>query len=188
MLRGDLDSITFGENSNFQDGCVAHTDPGFPVVVGSGVSVGHRAVLHGCTVEDDTLIGMGAVVLNGAVVGTGSLVAAGTVVLEGTVIPPNSLVAGVPGKVRRETTEDERAHIRANARALHRAARRARRRGPTGVLTRATFAGRKTDGPAATRRWRQVRFGACGAAQLSLVTTTFCTLSVTGLFVALLDR
>jgi carbonic anhydrase/acetyltransferase-like protein (isoleucine patch superfamily) len=74
-------------------------------------------VLHGCTVEDDSLIGMGAVVLNGAVVGTGSLVAAGTVVLEGTVIPPNSLVAGVPGKVRRETTEDERRHIRANAEA-----------------------------------------------------------------------
>ena len=115
VLRGDLDSITFGENSNFQDGCVAHTDPGFPVMVGSGVSVGHRVVLHGCTVEDDSLIGMGAVVLNGAVVGTGSLVAAGTVVLEGIVIPPNSLVAGVPGKVRRETTEDERAHIRANA-------------------------------------------------------------------------
>jgi carbonic anhydrase/acetyltransferase-like protein (isoleucine patch superfamily) len=117
VLRGDLDSIEFGENSNFQDGCVAHTDPGFPVVVGRNVSVGHRAVLHGCTVEDDSLIGMGAVVLNGAIVGTGSLVAAGTVVLEGTVIPPNSLVAGVPGKVRRETTEEERQHIRANAEA-----------------------------------------------------------------------
>jgi carbonic anhydrase/acetyltransferase-like protein (isoleucine patch superfamily) len=115
VLRGDMDSITFGANSNFQDGCVAHTDPGYPVVVGRGVSVGHRAVLHGCTVEDDTLIGMGAVVLNGAVIGTGSLIAAGTVVLEGTVIPPKSLVAGVPGKVRRETTGDERAHIRANA-------------------------------------------------------------------------
>jgi carbonic anhydrase/acetyltransferase-like protein (isoleucine patch superfamily) len=117
VLRGDLDSITFGENSNLQDGCVAHTDPGFPVVVGSGVSVGHRAVLHGCTVQDDSLIGMGAVVLNGAVVGSGSLVAAGAVVLEGTVIPPNSLVAGVPGKVRRQTTDEERAHIRENARA-----------------------------------------------------------------------
>ena len=117
VLRADLDTITFGENSNFQDGSVAHTDPGFPVTVGRGVSVGHRAVLHGCTVEDDALIGMGAVILNGAVIGTGSLVAAGTVVLEGTVIPPNSLVAGVPGKVRRGTTEDERAHIRANAEA-----------------------------------------------------------------------
>ena len=115
VLRGDLDSITFGANSNFQDGCVAHTDAGFPLTIGRGVSVGHRAVLHGCTVSDDVLIGMGAVVLNGAVVGAGSLVAAGTVVLEGTVIPPNSLVAGVPGKVRRETTEEERAHIRANA-------------------------------------------------------------------------
>lgn len=117
VLRGDMESITFGANSNFQDGCVAHTDPGFPVVVGRDVSVGHRAVLHGCTVEDRVLIGMGAVVLNGAVVGSGSLVAAGTVVLEGTVIPANSLVAGVPGKVRRETTDDERAHIQANARA-----------------------------------------------------------------------
>jgi carbonic anhydrase/acetyltransferase-like protein (isoleucine patch superfamily) len=115
VLRGDLDTITIGANSNIQDGCVAHTDPGFPVTVGRGVSVGHRAVLHGCTVEDDSLIGMGAVVLNGAVIGTGSLVAAGAVVLEGTVVPPNSLVAGVPGKVRRETTQEERAHIRANA-------------------------------------------------------------------------
>jgi carbonic anhydrase/acetyltransferase-like protein (isoleucine patch superfamily) len=120
VLRGDMDSITIGENSNIQDGCVAYTDPGFPVVVGTNVSVGHRAVLHGCTVEDDALIGMGAVVLNGAVVGSGSLVAAGAVVLEGSVIPPNSLVAGVPGKVRRETTEAERQHIRANAEAYTR--------------------------------------------------------------------
>jgi len=115
VVRGDMDSIAFGENSNFQDGCVAHTDPGFPVVVGRNVSVGHRAVLHGCTVEDDSLIGMGAVVLNGDVVGTGSLVAAGTVILEGTVIPPHSLVAVVSVMDRRQTTEDERAHIRTNA-------------------------------------------------------------------------
>jgi carbonic anhydrase/acetyltransferase-like protein (isoleucine patch superfamily) len=88
-----------------------HADPGFPTVVGTGVSVGHRAVLHGCTVEDDALIGMGAVVLNGARIGAGSLVAAGAVVLEGTVIPPGSLVAGLPARVRRDLTDQERARI-----------------------------------------------------------------------------
>jgi carbonic anhydrase/acetyltransferase-like protein (isoleucine patch superfamily) len=114
VLRGDLDAIVVGPESNIQDGCVVHTDPGFPVTVGRGVSVGHRAVLHGCTVEDDVLIGMGAVLLNGSRVGHGSLVAAGAVVLEGTAVPPNSLVAGVPGKIRRETTNAEREHIRTN--------------------------------------------------------------------------
>lgn len=114
VLRADLAPIDIGVGSNIQDGCVVHTDPGFPVSVGRGVSVGHRAVLHGCTVADDVLIGMGAVVLNGARVGTGSLVAAGTVVLGGSDIPPHSLVAGVPGKVRRDTSEAEREHIRAN--------------------------------------------------------------------------
>lgn len=128
VLRGDMDSITIGEGSNIQDGCVAHTDEGFPVVVGTGVSVGHRAVLHGCTVEDDSLIGMGAVVLNGAVVGAGSLVAAGAVVTEGMQIPPGSLVAGVPAKVRKELDADAIAALQQNARtyvelaAKHRAA------------------------------------------------------------------
>ena len=116
VLRGDMDSISIGEGSNIQDGCVAHTDEGFPVVVGTGVSVGHRAVLHGCTVEDDSLIGMGAVVLNGAVVGAGSLVAAGAVVTEGMQIPPGSLVAGVPAKVRKELDEDALEALRQNAR------------------------------------------------------------------------
>ena len=85
-------------------------------MVGAGVSVGHRAVLHGCTVEDDSLIGMGAVVLNGAVVGAGSLVAAGAVVTEGMQIPPGSLVAGVPAKVRKELDEDGLEALRENAR------------------------------------------------------------------------
>ena len=116
VLRGDMDSITIGQGSNIQDGCVVHTDEGFPAVVGAGVSVGHRAVLHGCTVEDDSLIGMGAVVLNGAVVGAGSLVAAGAVVTEGMQIPPGSLVAGVPAKVRRELDEDALEGLRQNAR------------------------------------------------------------------------
>jgi len=116
VVRGDTTSITIGAGSNLQDGVVVHADRGFACTVGSGVSVGHAAVVHGCTIEDDCLIGMGAVVLNGAVVGRGSMVAAGAVVLEGAQIPPGSLVAGVPGKVRRELTADEQAGVRENAR------------------------------------------------------------------------
>ena len=115
VLRADSDTIEIGEGSNLQDNVTVHCDAGKPTRVGSGVSVGHGAILHGCTVEDDCLIGMGATVLNGAVIGAGSLVAAGAVVLEGTVVPPGSLVAGVPGKVRRELSEEERAGIRSNA-------------------------------------------------------------------------
>ncbi|NYF11265.1 carbonic anhydrase/acetyltransferase-like protein (isoleucine patch superfamily) [Leifsonia sp. AK011] len=115
VLRADSDTISLGEGSNLQDNVTVHCDAGKPTRVGSGVSVGHGAILHGCTVEDDCLIGMGATVLNGAVIGAGSLVAAGAVVLEGTVVPPGSLVAGVPGKVRRELSEEERAGIRSNA-------------------------------------------------------------------------
>lgn len=116
VLRADNETIRVGAGSNIQDGCVVHADPGFPAVLGSGVTVGHRAVLHGCTVEDGCLIGMGAVVLNGAVIGGGSLLAAGTVVREGAKIPPGSLVAGVPGKVRREVTDEEKTRIRLAAR------------------------------------------------------------------------
>ncbi len=116
VVRGDTSTITVGAGSNLQDGVVVHADPGFACSIGSGVSVGHAAVVHGCTIEDDCLIGMGAVVLNGAVVGRESMVAAGAVILEGARIPPGSLVAGVPGKVRRELTAAERAGIRANAR------------------------------------------------------------------------
>jgi carbonic anhydrase/acetyltransferase-like protein (isoleucine patch superfamily) len=119
VLRADGDVIDIGAGSNIQDGCVLHTDPGFPISMGSDVSIGHRAVLHGCTVADEVLIGMGATVLNGARVGTHSIVAAGTVVLEGTEIPPGSLVAGVPGKVRREISEAEVEKIRDNARHYH---------------------------------------------------------------------
>ena len=115
VVRGDTTTITVGEGSNLQDGVVLHADPDFPCTVGSGVSIGHAAVVHGCTIEDDCLIGMGAVVLNGAVVGRGSMVAAGAVVLEGAQIPPGSLVAGVPGKVRRELSDDEVQHNRHNA-------------------------------------------------------------------------
>lgn len=114
-VRADTAAITVGVGSNLQDNVVLHADPGFPCTVGERVSVGHAAVVHGCTVEDDCLIGMGATVLNGAVIGAGSLVAAGAVVLEGTVVPPRSLVAGVPGKVRRELTDEEYDGVRANA-------------------------------------------------------------------------
>ena len=115
VLRGDGDAIRIGARSNIQDSAVVHTDPGYPVSVGSGVSVGHGAVLHGCTVEDDVLVGMNATVLNGARVGAGSLIAAGALVPENAVIPPGSLVAGVPGKVRRELAAAELEHVRTNA-------------------------------------------------------------------------
>lgn len=108
VLRGDFAAIRVGPRSNIQDGSVVHADPGFPCTIGAGVSVGHRAVVHGATIGDDVLIGMGAVVLNGATVGAGSLVAAGAVITQGTEIPPGSLVAGVPAKVRREVGEQER--------------------------------------------------------------------------------
>jgi carbonic anhydrase/acetyltransferase-like protein (isoleucine patch superfamily) len=115
VLRADGDSITVGTGSNLQDNVSVHVDAGSPVVIGENVSVGHNAVVHGCTIGDASLIGMGAVVLSRARIGSGCLIAAGAVVLEGTVIPDGSLVAGVPAKVRRELTEDERAGIRRNA-------------------------------------------------------------------------
>jgi carbonic anhydrase/acetyltransferase-like protein (isoleucine patch superfamily) len=115
VLRGDTDAIVIGEGSNIQDNVTMHTDSGVVLTVGSGVSVGHAAVLHGCTIEDDCLIGMSATVLNRAVVGAGSLVAAGAVVLEGAVVPPGSLVAGVPARVVRALTDAERARLVANA-------------------------------------------------------------------------
>jgi len=107
VLRGDIDEIVLGAGSNLQDNAVVHTELGSPAIIGEGVSVGHGAVVHGCTIEDGCLIGMNATVLTGAVVGRDSLVAAGSVVLEGATIPPRSLVAGIPGKVRRPLTDDE---------------------------------------------------------------------------------
>lgn len=115
VVRADAAAITIGEGSNLQDLVAAHADPGFPLTVGANVSVGHSAVLHGCTIEDDVLVGMHATVMNGAVVGAGSIVAAGALITEGTVVPPRSLVAGVPAKVRRELSEDDVALIRLNA-------------------------------------------------------------------------
>ncbi len=115
VLRGDGGPIVLGADSNIQDNSTVHVDPGFPVTVGARVSVGHNAVLHGCTVEDDCLIGMGATLLNGAVIGAGSLVAAQALVPQGMRVPPGSLVAGVPAKVRRELTAEELEGIKLNA-------------------------------------------------------------------------
>ena len=111
-IRGDTARVEIGEDSNVQDGCVVHVDHGIPCRIGARVALGHRAIVHGATVEDDCLIGMGAIVLNRARIGSGSIVAAGAVVREGQAVPANSLVAGVPAKVLRETTPDERSRIR----------------------------------------------------------------------------
>lgn len=114
-LRAEAEPIEIGAGTNIQDGVTIHVDAEYPVRVGTGVSVGHNAVLHGCTVEDGALIGMGAIVLNGAVIGAGSIVAAGALIPQGVVVPPRSLVAGVPGRVRRELSDAELAANRDNA-------------------------------------------------------------------------
>jgi carbonic anhydrase/acetyltransferase-like protein (isoleucine patch superfamily) len=111
VLRADDEEVVIGEECNVQDLSLMHADPGFPAVLGDRVSVGHRAIVHGATVEDDALVGMGATILNGARVGSGSVVAAGAVVTPGTEIPPNSLAAGVPAKVVREARESDREMI-----------------------------------------------------------------------------
>lgn len=112
--RGDVSSITIGDESNVQDNCVLHCDEGFPLIIGQRVTVGHLAMLHGCTIEDECLIGIGSIILNGARIGTGSVVAAGALVPEGMQVPPYSMVMGVPGKVKREITPDERDRFKVN--------------------------------------------------------------------------
>lgn len=116
ILRGDRDRITIGVGTNIQDNAVLHTTIGHPVRVGSSVSVGHGAILHGCTIADQVLVGMGAIVMNGAMVGEGSIIGAGAVVTEDAIIPPNSVVLGIPGKVIRQVKPEEREHILTNAR------------------------------------------------------------------------
>ena len=109
VVRGDVNHIRLGRRTNIQDGTIVHVmrDPSHPTLLGDDITVGHGAVVHGCTIEDACLIGMGAILLNGAHVGTGSIVAAGTLLPEGCVIPPRSLVMGSPGKVKRAVTDDE---------------------------------------------------------------------------------
>lgn len=115
VLRADSAKITLGAGSNIQDNVSVHVDSGRPVVIGENVSVGHNAVVHACTIGDGSLIGMGSVILSGAVIGAGCLIAGGAVVLEGTVVPDGSLVAGVPAKVRRELTAEEKERLLRNA-------------------------------------------------------------------------
>jgi len=107
VLRGDIEKIVIGENSNIQDGSVLHTDPGCPLTVGKGVTVGHMVMLHGCEIFDDTLIGIGSTILNKAKIGKNCIIGANTLVTENKVIPDNSLVLGSPGKVIRKVTDDE---------------------------------------------------------------------------------
>jgi carbonic anhydrase/acetyltransferase-like protein (isoleucine patch superfamily) len=114
-LRGDNELIRIGEGSNVQDGAVLHTDPGCPMNVAAHVSIGHQAMLHGCTVGEGSLIGIQAIVLNGATIGQGCLVAAGAVVTEGKRFPDNSLILGAPAAVKRELTPEERNNIRSIA-------------------------------------------------------------------------
>lgn len=115
VLRGDTDHLEVGEESNIQDGAVLHADPGFPLTVGKGVTVGHQAMLHGCTIGDGSLIGIQAVILNGAVIGRNCLVAAGALVKEGASFPDNSLIVGAPARVVRELSEEGIAGLRKNA-------------------------------------------------------------------------
>ncbi|MDO6384973.1 gamma carbonic anhydrase family protein [Uliginosibacterium sp. 31-12] len=115
ILRGDNEPITVGANSNIQDGAILHTDEGIPLTIGENVSVGHMAMLHGCTVGDGTLIGMNAVILNRAVIGKHCLIGAKALIPEGKVIPDRSLVVGTPGRIIRELTDEEVARIEAGA-------------------------------------------------------------------------
>ena len=115
VLRGDIEKIVIGEDSNIQDGSVLHTDPGCPLTVGKGVTVGHMVMLHGCEISDDTLIGIGSTILNKAKIGKNCIIGANTLVTENKTIPDNSLVLGSPGKVIRKVTDDEIKVIRENA-------------------------------------------------------------------------
>jgi carbonic anhydrase/acetyltransferase-like protein (isoleucine patch superfamily) len=115
VLRGDYEPITVGENSNVQDCCVLHTDPGFPLVIGANVTVGHKVCLHGCVIGDNSLIGINAVILSGAVIGRNCLIGANTLIPEGKQIPDNSLVMGTPGKVVRRIEGDQVDELTASA-------------------------------------------------------------------------
>ena len=115
VVRADKDRIILGSRSNIQDNAVVHTSKGHPVLIGSFVSVGHGAILHGCTISDRVLVGMGAIVMNGSHIGEGSILGAGTVITEGAQIPGGSVVLGLPGKVVKQTTEQQRQYINNNA-------------------------------------------------------------------------
>ena len=114
VLRGDLENIHIGEGSNIQDGSVLHTDPGYPLKVGKNVTVGHLVMLHGCTIGDNSLIGIGAVILNNTKIGKNCIIGAKTLLAENKVIPDNSLVVGSPGRVIRQVTEEEKEAVLKN--------------------------------------------------------------------------
>jgi carbonic anhydrase/acetyltransferase-like protein (isoleucine patch superfamily) len=115
VLRGDAERIEIGAGSNIQDGTVMHADPGFPMVVGENVTVGHNAMLHGCSIGDGSLVGIGAVVLNGAKVGKSCLIGANALVTEGMEIPDGSLVLGMPAKIKGQLSEEQQEGLRMNA-------------------------------------------------------------------------
>lgn len=115
LIRGDNDVITIGENSNVQDGCVLHTDPGIELTIGKNVTVGHMAMLHGCTIGDNSLIGIKSVILNNAAIGKNCLIGANTLITEGQEIPDRSLVMGSPGRVVRQLQEDHLAKLKRSA-------------------------------------------------------------------------
>ena len=115
VIRGDVEPITIGEGSNVQDGSVIHTDPGCPAIIGKNVTIGHLVMLHGCIIEDDCLIGIGATILNKAKIGKNSIIGANALVTENKVIPERSLVLGSPGKVVRQVSEEEIKSIKENA-------------------------------------------------------------------------
>jgi carbonic anhydrase/acetyltransferase-like protein (isoleucine patch superfamily) len=115
IVRADNTPIIFGEESNFQDGAIGHSDPGAPLTIGARVTVGHQAILHGCTIEDEALIGMGSRILNGAVIGTQSIVGAGALVTEGKIFEPRSLIVGSPARAVRALTDEQVAMLRLSA-------------------------------------------------------------------------
>lgn len=115
VVRADRAPICIGSGSNVQDNCVVHVETDYPVTIGEGVTIGHGAIIHGCSIGNNTLIGMGAILLNGCQIGNNCMIGAGALITQNTVIPDNSLVIGNPGKVRREVTPEEIEHIRENA-------------------------------------------------------------------------
>jgi carbonic anhydrase/acetyltransferase-like protein (isoleucine patch superfamily) len=115
VLRGDNERITVGEGSNIQEHTMVHTDPGFPATIGKNCTIGHRAIIHGCTIEENSLVGMGAIVLNGAHIGKNCLIGAGALIPEGKRIPDNSLVVGMPGKVIRTLSDEDAARLTSSA-------------------------------------------------------------------------
>jgi len=115
VLRGDVDTITVGDRTNIQDGTVVHVAHGYPTVIGEGVSIGHNAIIHGCEIGNNVLVGMGTIILNGAKIGDNSIIGAGSLVTQGKIFPPNSLILGSPAKVIRELRGAEVKSIRDNA-------------------------------------------------------------------------